>query len=67
MFGGFLFPLAEGRPHLLERMAFVTGDTLGSNMGEFLRTCGRPVLEKPFTKTGIRCLVAALAELRAVS
>lgn len=59
--------LAETRPHLLDRMAFVTGDTLGSNMDEFLRGCGRPVLEKPFTKTGVRCLIAALAELRITS
>ena len=52
--------LAESRPHLLARMGFVTGDTLGSNMDEFLRRCGRPVLEKPFTKTGVRCLIAAV-------
>jgi len=54
--------LAEIRPQLLSRIAFVTGDTLGSSMDEFLRTSGRPVLEKPFTKTGVRCLVAALIE-----
>ena len=52
--------LAEKRPELLARMGFVTGDTLGSNMDEFLRRCGRPVLEKPFTKTGVRCLIAAV-------
>ena len=52
--------IAETRPQLLGRMGFVTGDTLGSSMNEFLRDCGRPVLEKPFTKAGVRCLIAAL-------
>jgi PAS domain S-box-containing protein len=54
--------IAETRPHLIERMGFVTGDTLGSSMDEFLRGCGRPVLEKPFTKIGVRCLIASIVE-----
>jgi PAS domain S-box-containing protein len=54
--------LKEVRPHLLSRIGFVTGDTLGASMDEFLRESGRPVLEKPFTRTGVRCLVAALIE-----
>ncbi|MFN3387886.1 MAG: PAS domain S-box protein [Allosphingosinicella sp.] len=53
--------LAETRPHLLSRIGFVTGDTLGSSMDEFLRGCGRPVLEKPFTRVGVRCLIASIA------
>ena len=57
--------LAETKPHLLERIGFVTGDTLGSSMDAFLRGCGRPVLEKPFTKVGVRCLIASIAEPRA--
>ena len=52
--------LAETRPHLVAKMGFVTGDTLGSSMSDFLRSCGRPVLEKPFTKVGVRCLIAAI-------
>jgi PAS domain S-box-containing protein len=54
--------LREIRPHLLSRIAFVTGDTLGSTMDEFLKTSGRPVLEKPFTRAGVRCLVATMVD-----
>ncbi|MFL6846120.1 MAG: PAS domain S-box protein [Allosphingosinicella sp.] len=57
--------LAETKPHLLDRMGFVTGDTLGSSMDEFLRSCGRPVLEKPFTKVGVRCLIASIMQAEA--
>ena len=54
--------LSETRPELVAHMAFVTGDTIGDTMGEFARNCGRPVLEKPFTRAGVRALLAALAE-----
>jgi nitrogen-specific signal transduction histidine kinase/CheY-like chemotaxis protein len=54
--------LAETKPHLIERMGFVTGDTLGSSMDDFLRGCGRPVLEKPFSKIGVRCLIASILQ-----
>jgi CheY-like chemotaxis protein len=50
----------EIRPQLLSRIAFVTGDTLGASMDNFLKESGRPVLEKPFTRAGVRCLVSAL-------
>ncbi|HEX6376736.1 MAG TPA: PAS domain S-box protein [Allosphingosinicella sp.] len=52
--------LAETKPQLLDRMGFITGDTLGSSMDDFLRNCGRPVLEKPFTKVGVRCLIESI-------
>lgn len=52
--------LSETRPHLLSRLGFVTGDTLGSDMADFLRKSERPVLEKPFTRTGIHYLIASL-------
>ena len=54
--------LKEVRPHLLGRIGFVTGDTLGTSMDAFLRETGRPVLEKPFTRAGVRCLVQGLIE-----
>jgi PAS domain S-box-containing protein len=56
--------LAETKPHLVDRMGFVTGDTLGSSMDDFLRGCGRPVLEKPFSKIGVRCLIASILQPR---
>ena len=52
--------LQEIRPELVKRMAFVTGDTMGDSMGDFLKAAGRPVLEKPFTRAGIRAVLAAL-------
>jgi PAS domain S-box-containing protein len=52
----------ETRPQLLSRIAFVTGDTLGASMDHFLKESGRPVLEKPFTRAGVRCLVSALID-----
>jgi len=52
--------LQEIRPELVRRMAFVTGDTMGDSMGDFLKKAGRPVLEKPFTRAGIRAVLAAL-------
>jgi CheY-like chemotaxis protein len=52
----------EIRPQLLSRIAFVTGDTLGASMDHFLKESGRPVLEKPFTRAGVRCVVSALID-----
>jgi CheY-like chemotaxis protein len=52
--------LQEIRPELVRHMAFVTGDTMGDSMGDFLKSAGRPILEKPFTRAGIRAVLAAL-------
>ena len=54
--------LKQARPDLVERIAFVTGDTLGPAAGRFIAECGRPVVEKPFVPSEIRKLVAALAD-----
>jgi CheY-like chemotaxis protein len=52
--------LCEIRPQLVSRMAFVTGNTIDNSMTDFLKSCGRPVMEKPFTRAGLRATLAAL-------
>jgi two-component system NtrC family sensor kinase len=52
--------LCEVRPDLVRAMAFVTGDTIGDNMSEFLSSCDRPLLEKPFTRAGVRAVLSGL-------
>ena len=54
--------LKQARPDLAERIAFVTGDTLGPGAGRFIAECSRPVVEKPFVPSEIRKLVAVLAK-----
>lgn len=41
--------IAANKPHLLDRLGFVTGDTMGQSTMRFLSTSGQPTLEKPFT------------------
>jgi PAS domain S-box-containing protein len=53
--------IAAERPALLDRLGFVTGDTLGPNAVRFLADAGRPTLEKPFTPAGLRAFVASVA------
>jgi PAS domain S-box-containing protein len=52
--------IAAERPALLDRLGFVTGDTLGPNAVRFLADAGRPTLEKPFTPAGLRAFVATV-------
>ncbi len=52
--------LAEHKPHLCARTAFVTGDTLGATAVGFLANAGRPILEKPFVPAELRRLIAEL-------
>ncbi|TFI58091.1 response regulator [Sphingomonas parva] len=54
--------LAREKPHLLARIGFVTGDTLGEAAARFVARCDRPVIEKPFTGESVRQLLAALAQ-----
>ena len=46
------------RPDLAERMGFVTGDTLGLSVAQFLDDSRRPVLEKPFTPDAVQHFLA---------
>ncbi len=52
--------IEEAFPDLIERLMFITGDTLTPSTIEFIRETGRPLLTKPF---GLPELIAALGEL----
>jgi PAS domain S-box-containing protein len=52
--------MAEQRPHLCARTAFITADTLNVSSHRFLARAGRPVLEKPFLPAELRELLAQL-------
>jgi PAS domain S-box-containing protein len=56
----FFFKLSEHHPALAARLAFVTGDTMGQKARDFLKSAGRPYLEKPIRPTELRHLVAEL-------
>lgn len=45
---GLYRELAARYPDMLDRIFFVTGDTLGSGVRDFLEETGAPVVEKPF-------------------
>ena len=55
-----LAEIQERWPHLLERMGFVTGDTVSEGIEEFLSASGRPHLEKPVAPADLRRLAARL-------
>jgi len=62
---GLYQALVEERPEMGARMVFLTGDTLTPAAGRFLASCGRPVLEKPFSPAALRRTVAeTIAESR---
>ena len=44
----FYETLKQERPDLVDRIAFVTGDTLSAGIESFLDTAGCPTIEKPF-------------------
>jgi two-component system NtrC family sensor kinase len=49
--------LQKDWPVLVERLIFVTGDTLGLGVGSVLDQLGRPVVEKPITLDELRRVV----------
>lgn len=52
--------LAAERPDLLQRLGFVTGDTVSPDARRFLERAQRPVVEKPISPQDIRTLVRRL-------
>jgi two-component system NtrC family sensor kinase len=60
--GRALYQEIERRwPDRVERVVFVTGDTLASSLREFAAESGRPVLEKPFLPSDVRRIVTEMA------
>lgn len=57
---GLYRALAIRRPELLDRLAFITGDSLGADLQSFLAESGAPRLEKPFSPSEVRNLVRQL-------
>jgi PAS domain S-box-containing protein len=54
---GLYKALQERNPRLLERLIFVTGDTLSDSIRDFLAQVNRPVIEKPFVPEEIRRVI----------
>lgn len=52
--------LQTSHPYLLERIIFITGDSLGTTVRSFLAETGRPYLEKPFMPSEVLHLVHQL-------
>jgi PAS domain S-box-containing protein len=58
--------MAEHRPNLCARTAFITADTLSASSHRFLTRAKRPVLEKPFLPADLRQLLSQLLPDRQV-
>jgi two-component system NtrC family sensor kinase len=54
--------MAEHRPNLCARTAFITADTLSPSSHRFLTRAKRPVLEKPFLPADLRQLLSQLLQ-----
>ena len=52
--------LEEHHPGKVDRLAFITGDTLGPTAARFLERARRPTLEKPFDLADLRRLLTEL-------
>ncbi len=57
---GFYEHLQAHEPALIDKLAFITGDTMGSGSQGLLRESGRPYLEKPVSPRELRDLVEKL-------
>ncbi len=52
--------IREQRPELQSKIGFITGDTMSQNIYEFLKSAGRPYIEKPITPDDVRGLLEQL-------
>ena len=57
---GLYEALRQEAPQMVERLAFITGDSLGQSVQQFLTETGARCLEKPFSPDEIRQLVAEI-------
>ncbi|WP_052832124.1 PAS domain S-box protein [Skermanella aerolata] len=60
---GLYRELAARYPDMLDRIFFVTGDTLGSGVRDFLEETGAPVVEKPFEPHDLREAMARIVSV----
>lgn len=61
---GFYRAVEEAHPNLVDRLAFISGDTLSARIRDFLDTSERPYLEKPIHPQDLRKLVLSVARRR---
>ncbi len=54
--------LTGGSSDLVDKLAFITGDTMSAKAREFLDSTGRPYLEKPISPKDVRRLLAKMAD-----
>lgn len=52
--------IEDEHPHLLARLAFLTGDTLSAAAASFIDRARRPTLEKPFDRAALRRMLTDL-------
>ena len=57
---GLYRELGAHYPEMQRRIFFVTGDTLGSGVRDFLERTGAPVVEKPFEPADLRNAMARI-------
>ena len=53
--------ISQHHPHLVSKVGFITGDTLGRASQTFLAEAGRPFLEKPVSPSELRDFVCTLS------